>query len=707
MKRKQSWKAGYRLILIAVFTFAILILSLLAIRKKGVSEDLEKITDNLGRKSHLIDLTDASIEKLYTVENFLRLYTTTSEERYKSAYVSGLDELKAAFEVLEKEDKSSSPDHDDLNSLGKLLAEKRARTEIFARLKNINDSLILATVALNDTASTKSVGYTPYSLKDARQFVKQSRSVFPAEEKKKKGVFKRVADAIANKNTGETKIINVTETHNYELQLRATQRALNKLLRKSVERLAVNNRDLRNKELNLLSSNTELISRLSSILRELKKSQQITEEARIELLNVRADRTLQELTDITEWMIAIGFILASIILFNVWRLYQHDKELVEAKNAAIRQTHLKGDFLAHMSHEIRTPLNSILGFSEQLDRTFLTIEQKQQVAAIRNSSEVLLTVVNDILDLSKLETGKLVLENADFMLSATFESVVSSLKILAEKKSIRLDYQLDFKENLVVSGDEHRLKQVLINLVNNAIKFTAKGSVTLNARLSKGEILEFEVIDTGKGIAKQYLKGIFEEFTQVPGDSNKQNGTGLGLPICKKIVEAQNGTISVSSEVGKGSVFSVKIPFRISEIVTEPEVKEVRMDQDLSLLSSKRILIAEDDKMNVMLCKMIFKKWKVDLDIAENGNKAFEMFKDNRYDIILSDINMPELDGIRLTEKIRRHGDKTRSGIPILAITAHAMKKDHDQYLSAGMNDYVVKPFSEEELFQKIVKYIS
>lgn len=359
-------------------------------------------------------------------------------------------------------------------------------------------------------------------------------------------------------------------------------------------------------------------------------------------------------------------------------------------------------------HEIRTPLNSVIGFSEQLGKESLHPEQKEQVDAIRSSSEMLLELVNEILDFSKYETGKMSFDRTPFMPGKVMENVFSSMHIHATKKHILLENQISIDKTLCCEGDKMRLKQVIMNLLGNAIKFTANGKVILSADIENQPnnciLLKVTVTDTGLGIAKDDLPYIFEEFSQVASAQmvTRHKGTGLGLAICKKIIELQGGSISVSSEPGKGSAFSFELPLTKCEL-DEPHQTQLFSDELMAdLVNDKRVLFVEDNQLNVLLGSTILKKWKIKYDIAYNGKEAFNLFEKNNYDVLLTDIQMPEMNGMQLTELIREYPNAYKSNIPIMALTANVLKEDRDIYFKAGITDVILKPFLEKNLIEKI-----
>ena len=374
-------------------------------------------------------------------------------------------------------------------------------------------------------------------------------------------------------------------------------------------------------------------------------------------------------------------------------------ELSQAKDRAERSEVVKQQFLANMSHEIRTPMNAIMGMTGILKRNEQLPEQKKYLDAIAQSSENLLVILNDILDLSKLEAGRSELEIAPFDPRQVIGNVRDILRYKAEEKGLALAVDIADDVPRTLMGDPTRLNQILLNLAGNAIKFTERGSIAVRVGWMNAE-LRIDVIDTGIGIPQDRLVTIFEEFTQAYSDTaRKYGGTGLGLTISKRLAEMQGGSISVSSEQGKGSTFTVSIPYAIPNAMagalnthhgTPPPATELR---DL------RILLAEDNDFNAMVAQdeLADAITGVHVDLAVNGRIAVEMVQANVYDVILMDLQMPEMNGYDATTAIRAlPGDRSR--IPIVAMTANVMKEEVERSAQAGMNGYVPKPFKREEL---------
>jgi signal transduction histidine kinase/CheY-like chemotaxis protein len=383
-------------------------------------------------------------------------------------------------------------------------------------------------------------------------------------------------------------------------------------------------------------------------------------------------------------------------------------ELNETKSSLIETQKFRDQFMANMSHEIRTPMNAIVGLTNLLIKSDLNPQQSKYLDVIRKSGENLLVIINDILDLSKIEAGKMELEQRAFPLKTTLETVKMILNVKAEEKDIFLNEIIDAALPEYVVGDETRFTQVITNLVGNAIKFTEKGGVTLKADLltndsSKAKI-KFSVIDTGIGIPQDKLSKIFESFSQASSDTTRKfGGTGLGLTISKQLVELHNSELEVASVVNVGSTFYFTIEFEIAEA---PIIVENNSALDELDITGKVILLVEDNMFNQMVAvdsiKEIFPDIKI--DVADNGQKALSLVNDNKYALVFMDIQLPDMDGFQITREIRKMGfDKLR----ICAMTASVLKEQIDACFDAGMNDYMMKPFTPELLKEKLIINLS
>ncbi len=384
-------------------------------------------------------------------------------------------------------------------------------------------------------------------------------------------------------------------------------------------------------------------------------------------------------------------------------------ELVKAQEGNKSKT----IFLANMSHEMRTPLNSIIGYT-QLTKKIGFVNQKkveEYFNSIQNSSEILLQKVNDILDLSKIESNQFELHEKPTQLTQIIKEIYNLLTIQAEKKNIEFTYYVDPQIPKYLDIDSTRLKQVIINLCSNAIKFTDEGNVKLQVEVfgytSDAVILEYTIIDTGIGIPKEQMDNIFIPFVQIDNQNNLQIGTGLGLTIARDLIRLMGGDINVTSKENIGSIFSFITKFRIStQKMEETEnIEEITHELFAEKIQDKRILVCEDNLINQIFMKEIFSVFnKKDIDIASDGIEAVDMCKDKKYDLIIMDIQMPKLSGIEATKIIRSL--VSYQDIPIIALTANVFSDQINEYLMIGMNDYLPKPVDIKQFKIVLVKYI-
>lgn len=392
-----------------------------------------------------------------------------------------------------------------------------------------------------------------------------------------------------------------------------------------------------------------------------------------------------------------------------------NEKLFEANQLAEQSKKVKEQFLATMSHEIRTPLNAILGFQELLKDTQLNDEQKEYLESIDFAGKNLLVIINDILDLSKIEAGKFEFSEDEINIKQILKAAIELISFRAKEKNVKLILDHDSEIPLLLVGDSARFNQILLNLLGNAIKFTEKGSITVTSKLleatDKDALCEFKVIDTGIGIPKEKLKSVFERFTQATSDTTrKYGGTGLGLTIVQQLLELQGGGIEVESEAGKGSTFKFYLRFKqATNNVFAKNKAEVSNTEIINLDYNKKlhILLAEDTPLNQRLVLKVLQKWGYTLDIANNGLEALEKLKVNTYDLILMDIQMPEMDGYTAAQEIRILNDPEKRKTPIIALTAHASKEEAEKCLALGMNAYVTKPFNTEFLRNLILQLTS
>lgn len=387
------------------------------------------------------------------------------------------------------------------------------------------------------------------------------------------------------------------------------------------------------------------------------------------------------------------------------------QQLENAKEEAQKANKAKSIFIANVSHEIRTPLNTIIGFTEQLQKTPLSETQLKYVSLINSASDHLLNLVTEVVFLFKLGLGKVFIEKSPFSLVSLLDELNELFTSQANEKNLVFHIYYDDAIPETAIGDSFRLKQILMNLLVNAIKYTDKGQITLSCNIVKQTRQKvecaFKVTDTGIGIKEADLPFIFDVFEQ--GNLKSENirgGAGLGLGICQKLVDLLGGRISVKSKVDEGTTFEVTLPFE-KTILKKRKEKEIKFNLDAYNLQGKRVLIADDDEYNQMLSALILENFKTNYTLVTNGSEALQELQQNKYDLILLDIHMPKLSGTEVIRKIRSNNTNLNFKTPALSVTANALKSDIHNYLKSGFDDYLIKPFKEQELYNKLCNLLS
>jgi len=376
----------------------------------------------------------------------------------------------------------------------------------------------------------------------------------------------------------------------------------------------------------------------------------------------------------------------------------------EAENYAAAQTR----FLSSMSHEIRTPLNAVIGISHLLQRTELSVKQQKYIHDIQRAGDVLLGLINNILDFQKIESGFMELEEVTFDLHDVLGEVIDRARYLASDKPVKISLERSEEVPQWVKSDPVRLTQILTNLLNNAVKFTSKGQVVLTVRHTPIDeascSVAFEVRDTGVGIPEDALEKVFDTFTQASSDTTRRyGGSGLGLPIVRQLVRAFDGEIHLSSKEGEGSVFTVELPLKPSDDVQART--QSRSSNDLTL-GGLRVLVVEDNPVNQFVAREMLENWNAFVVIASAGAEALDILKDRSFDVVLMDIQMPEMDGFETTRRIRKDLGISSVQLPVIALTASALREQRDRAYDAGMNDFVMKPFDPVHLHDRIMRMV-
>ena len=392
---------------------------------------------------------------------------------------------------------------------------------------------------------------------------------------------------------------------------------------------------------------------------------------------------------------------------NITQQNEAENALLEAKQQAEEAVLAKQQFLTNMSHEIRTPMNAVIGMTHLLMQEDPKPGQLENLNILKFSSESLLSLINDILDYSKIQLGKVTLEKIDFNLIELINSIKQAHHLHAEGKEIFFNINMDANLPEMLIGDPVRLTQILNNLISNALKFTNEGYVIVDLSLKKmvGDLVDisFTITDTGIGIESDLRDYIFESFTQASADiSRRFGGTGLGLSITKRLIELKGGKISVDSTLGKGSSFFFDLQFRKSRKKGGYTMPALVFES----LAGFKVLLVEDNEINTIVAGKFMKKWGLDIDYAIHGVEALEKIKKNQYDVVLMDLQMPKMDGYEASTAIRNLSGKRFKELPIIALTASVLAEINNQVMDAGMNDYISKPFNPMELYSKIAKYV-
>jgi signal transduction histidine kinase/CheY-like chemotaxis protein len=652
-------------------------------------------------------------------ENSIRLYSISHKDvdfyEYKK-YINQVDTNIRALGQLMDDDPIQRK---RLRSVKILVSQKMKNIRTFIEFKRVRDSLVgtsmnwdQLSIAANDSAKLKLLTRTTNITTFDTIYPQKITAVTSAAVKRK------FFDRLLGKNKPKkaeplplprvlAKTRTIIDSSYVPLKDTSYISRLRKLYNLSKEKEIETDGELNRREEQLVRLNSKMITQLLELIGYLKKAEQVQQEAGAIAASDIGNRSIMIIS-----MVA-GAALLTVILFTLYifhgirRNIQLNKELVLAKQRAEELASVKEEILANMSHEIRTPLNAIIGYSERLSQTELDKKQGEFISAVQKSSDLLLATVNDILDFSKIEAGKLRIDAIPFEPAAIVREVVDTLQLHADKKHLSLQYDISAIDDLFVTGDPIRLKQILINLTGNGVKFTDTGFVKIicSSEDDGGNIvLKFQVADTGMGIDLDKQQLIFDAFSQADASSTRRfSGTGLGLAISKKLVELQNGTISVESQPEEGSVFTVVIPYLPANEERVIYVKQVAGKPNVEQIKDKHILLVDDDEYNIQLTRMMLDEWGIRYDEVRNGLDAMEMVLKNNYDLVLTDIHMPEVSGIQLTRYIRSIEDKQKSSIPVIAFTADVMKDDIDNYLQSGINGFLFKPFTSAQVLDKIL----
>ncbi len=660
---------------IPIVLITTVILAMLGLSGKQVYESLSEIVDSMlaeARPDHKLMLAKDISSDLNALENTVKLYSLSENKIYLKNYSELNNSLASKLNEFEN---FSVTDSSNIHSLDSLVILANQKMAVWKNMLNL--SLL---------KRDEHEAFSQYSEKLDTIMVVQDTLYLPEEEKV--GFFKRVF--AKKKEAPPPLIIDRTD------EKQSMQQEIAKLENEIAER----NKQVSTREAAYLRKSQEISVSLSRIISELETLEQSSLIKKTE----NADRLARETFERLAWFALTVFLLMILVLFLFFRDLRksraYQKVLRNAKLEAENLARTKEIFAATVSHEMRTPVSAIYGLSEQLLQQPQNYKTQRDLEIIHKSTRHLIDLVNDTFDFTRIENQRLQLRGNDFILKNLINEVEWQHRKNANEKGIQFIADKQFNEELTLFSDESRIRQILNNLLTNAIKFTDRGSVKLEiSSESDGEfeILNFVIEDTGVGIRKENQDLIYQDFVQLDTDINKKaGGTGLGLYIVKKLVELLNGQITLESEPGVGTTFKVTLPVRKGDpakirkkFISHPAPES---------LKGKKILIVDDEEFNLHLLRNILNKWQIDFDEAENGQQAVELASRFSYALILMDIRMPVMNGMEATQKLKNAGNAAK----IIGLSANTNQEEMKNYLEKGFDSYLIKPFEEAALYRAI-----
>ncbi|MBS1915129.1 MAG: response regulator [Bacteroidetes bacterium] len=668
-----------------------------------------------------------SSENLAKAEVYYRMYINSWNDSARISFVGNIDSAMNNLKVVAKLDSQFS---------NKINSDVNYKLKIYAAiegLKKISDYFEQPSINItSNTSVTSPMKLKTLELSFFRNNLYKYTDTFKVTgAKKKKGLLGRLADALSNKDNTQFKSEHIKSTpeekhssdstrHSTDSLLNGLARKINRYYENKVNKQLAIRKELTEKETLLAQANLSSLSDIDTKIGELLQESLKQSETQRQNSQMQIEASKASLNKISFFSIVSIIAIIGLLIYNIYRTNKYEEAIINAKLSAEKLAQVKSSFLSNMSHEIRSPLTSIIGFTEQIAQHEKNEEDKKYLNAIKVSSGHLLNTVNDILDFSKLDAGKLRLTKEPFVVKKIIEETAFAFSLEAKKKNISLNVSSTIADDFCVNGDVYRFKQILYNLISNAVKFTDHGHVEIltNTTLShqnKNATVTVAIKDTGVGIPSNQLDFIFQEFAQATVTKKNDllrsiKGTGLGLPICKMLAELQGGNIKVESKVGQGSVFTVNIPYEVADI-KDVHIHEQHHADPLKAVahnnSGKRILVVEDNELNIMLISLLLEKMGLSFDVAIEGEQAAEFFKEKKYDLVLTDINLPKFTGIQLTELIRKDADQRKSKMPVVALTADITSEDVESYYAVGITEVLMKPFRENEFRQVVENYIN
>jgi two-component system sensor histidine kinase BarA len=682
-----------RKILLAFLAF-IIILSITAF---FVRSSINKKLENLSKLASNVENNRVKPEHalllLHESENDFQESLLSVSKKKRVDYKIKLTQAFKEIDTLLKENADTVHLTPAQSNMVKLWYQKKIKlSDKLYILKHSFDSLLTVYANFNKETDRNLNGFNT-NLNITRRSVKSSTDSIL---KKKKGLFGRLKDAILNKDDDSYAVkhsSNVTDV--------TTQKNLakdKKLYSKKIQELQQRNMDLLNKQREMIVLNIRIGNELERIINDVKEiNYKMADEFKKEALKSYQETTiLLNKFYIAALLLILGFSIL-LILFII-QLNKYERMLWKENERSVAMAQQKMDLLLHMTHEIRNPLTAIKGFLYIFGKSSLSQKQTDMLDSISHSSDMLLRTLNDTLDAAKMENSEFKINCDPFNPDLTLKTVIESMEFSAAKKGLAIGYNFKGDKEAVLLGDSFRLKQIMINLLSNAIKYTRKGGVTVNVELVNGESsLQVDVCDTGEGISLEQQTKLFSKYYQTSSSKGKQ-GTGLGLFICKQLVEMQDGKITVKSTPDMGSTFSFFIPYQKNN---GDAIDKKGADDPLMLLNGITILAVDDNEFNLMLLKVMVSKWNVKFHQATNGKDALDLIAANAITIVLTNVELPETDGYGLLA-----GIKKINKLPVIMIKGASDGTDLEKALEKGFSGMISKPFKEAELVEELVKVL-
>ena len=691
-------------ITISYFILVLLAAAAIGVLYKGIN-NIVLLDANSTKPNQKLKYINKILTQVYEAESFSRSYFLFRNDSILKIYIQANNNISLGIDSLKNHCSNNAKQITDLDNIIALLDQKKNIINALLELNQGNQQEILYTRVLDEVYFNTYEDLNQPSI--IRQNVTTKRdSVFDVKEKT--GLFNKVKKIFKSDQPTSEKTLTKTSieqaiTYDTIASSNPSNQQVLKTVKKALENFKVRSEFLKqqyiSKETELLHSDRIILDRIRNIISSLE-----TEEIlNTTILLATSQKILKEANNSVIMLGGLAVLLVFVFLFIIFRdisrTRAYQSELQKAQKYSQDLLQLKEQFVANMSHEIRTPLSAIIGFSEQLIKTSTSPDQEMFIHNIEQSSKHLHTLINNVLDLSKSNAGKLALDEIPFNLNELIIETYHTFSNDAKNKDLQFSYFCDTTTESGILGDKLKVKQVLINIIGNAIKFTDSGMVDLVAYMKTldEETVEAEIIifDTGIGIPPEKIQYIFEEFSQADSEINRKfGGSGLGLSISKRLVDLMHGSIEVNSVIGQGSTFIIHVPFK-KYFDALPEEKPE--NSNFEVLKDLKILVVEDDETMRLLLLHIFKNYHIETDFATTGIQALEKLSEKEFHLVLSDIQMPGMSGIELVQTIRKNFTHP---LPVIAFTAHS-SVSADAY-NAGFNGFLAKPFTEKEIMTKI-----